>query len=43
VFEGHGIATKTELWRAKFKSSEQLGDDIEIIFEPNSQLQEIPK
>jgi diaminohydroxyphosphoribosylaminopyrimidine deaminase/5-amino-6-(5-phosphoribosylamino)uracil reductase len=43
VFEGHGIATMSELWRGKFKSSEQLGDDIEIIFEPNSQLQEIPK
>ena len=43
VFEGHGIATMSELWRGKFKSSEQLGDDLEIIFEPNSQLQEIPK
>ena len=43
VFEGHGIATMSELWRGKFKSSEQLGDDLEIVLESNSQLQETHK
>lgn len=40
IFAGHGITTMSELWRGKIKSSQQLGDDLEIIFEPKSQPQE---
>ena len=41
VFENRGIATIAQLWRGKIVSSQQLGDDLEIILEPNSALQEM--
>jgi diaminohydroxyphosphoribosylaminopyrimidine deaminase/5-amino-6-(5-phosphoribosylamino)uracil reductase len=40
VFETAGIATMTQLWRGKIMSSQQLGDDLEIILEPISTQQE---
>ena len=36
IFEGHGASTMSEMWRGKITSTQQLGDDIEIIFEPQS-------
>jgi len=35
VFEGAGIATMADLWRGHIVSTQQLGDDIEIVLEPN--------
>jgi riboflavin biosynthesis pyrimidine reductase len=35
VFEGAGIATMADLWRGHIVSTQQLGDDIEIVIEPN--------
>ena len=43
VFEGAGIATMADLWRGHIVSTQQLGDDLEIIIEPNPQLQEKKK
>ena len=40
VFEKHGISTMSQLWRGKIVASQQLGDDLEIILEPNSTHQE---
>lgn len=40
VFENSGIATMSQLWRGQIVSSQQLGDDLEIILEPNSAKQE---
>ena len=40
VFEMHGISTMSQLWRGKIVASQQLGDDLEIILEPNSTHQE---
>lgn len=40
VFEGRGIATMADLWRGCITSSQQLGDDLEIIIEPITQAQE---
>ena len=40
VFEMHGISTMSQLWRGKIVASQQLGDDLEIILEPNSIHQE---
>ena len=40
VFEKHGISTMSQLWRGKIVASQQLGDDLEIILEPNSIHQE---
>jgi diaminohydroxyphosphoribosylaminopyrimidine deaminase/5-amino-6-(5-phosphoribosylamino)uracil reductase len=43
VFEGAGIATMADLWRGHIVSTQQLGDDLEIIIESNPQLQEKKK
>jgi len=43
VFEGAGIATMADLWRGHIVSTQQLGDDLEIIIESNPQLQEQKK
>jgi len=43
VFEGKGIATMADLWRGCITSSQQLGDDLEIIIEPITQAQETTK
>ena len=43
VFEGEGIATMADLWRGHIVSTQQLGDDLEIIIESNPQLQEKKK
>ena len=43
VFEGRGIATMADLWRGCITSSQQLGDDLEIIIEPITQAQETTK
>ncbi|NBQ45936.1 MAG: bifunctional diaminohydroxyphosphoribosylaminopyrimidine deaminase/5-amino-6-(5-phosphoribosylamino)uracil reductase RibD, partial [Actinobacteria bacterium] len=40
VFENSGIATMSQLWRGQIVTSQQLGDDLEIILEPNSAKQE---
>lgn len=40
IFENHGISTMNQIWRGKIVSSQQLGEDIEIIIEPNSANQE---
>jgi hypothetical protein len=32
-----------QLWRGKIVASQQLGDDLEIILEPNSTQQETQK
>ena len=40
VFESRGISTISQLWRGKIVSTQQLGDDLEIILEPNSASQE---
>jgi diaminohydroxyphosphoribosylaminopyrimidine deaminase / 5-amino-6-(5-phosphoribosylamino)uracil reductase len=37
VFEGAGIATMADLWRGHIVSTQQLGDDIEIVIEPKTQ------
>ena len=41
VFENHGISTMSQLWRGKIISTQQLGDDLEIILEPNPAQQEM--
>ncbi|GDX33193.1 riboflavin biosynthesis protein RibD [Actinomycetes bacterium] len=43
VFEGTGITTMADLWRGRMTSSQQLGDDLEIIIEPITQVQERTK
>ncbi|MFM8853634.1 MAG: RibD family protein, partial [Acidimicrobiaceae bacterium] len=43
VFENSGISTMAQLWRRKIVSSQQLGDDLEIILERNSTQQETQK
>ena len=43
VFESRGISTMSQLWRGKVVSSQQLGDDLEIIIEPITQAQETTK
>ena len=43
VFEGAGIATMADLWRGRIVSTQQLGDDIEIIIEPNLNIKENKK
>ncbi len=43
VFENHGISTMSQLWRGRIVGSQQLGDDLEIILEPNSMRQETPQ
>jgi len=43
VFEGAGIATMADLWRGHIVSTQQLGDDLEIIIESNPQSQEKKK
>ena len=40
IFESHGISTMSQLWRGKIISTQQLGDDLEIILEPNPTHQE---
>ncbi len=40
VFEGAGIATMADLWRGRITSTQQLGDDIEIVIEPKIELAE---
>ncbi|GBL20277.1 hypothetical protein EMGBS4_03370 [Acidimicrobiaceae bacterium] len=40
VFEGAGVATMADLWRGRIASTQQLGDDIEIVIEPNTQITE---
>ncbi len=40
IFESRGISTISQLWRGKIISTQQLGDDLEIILEPNSAGQE---
>ena len=43
IFENSGISTMAQLWRGKIVASQQLGDDLEIILEPNSTKQETQK
>ena len=43
IFETGGISTMAQLWRGKIVASQQLGDDLEIILEPNSTQQETQK
>jgi diaminohydroxyphosphoribosylaminopyrimidine deaminase/5-amino-6-(5-phosphoribosylamino)uracil reductase len=43
IFENNGISTMAQLWRGKIVASQQLGDDLEIILEPNSTQQETQK
>ncbi|MFZ9807933.1 MAG: bifunctional diaminohydroxyphosphoribosylaminopyrimidine deaminase/5-amino-6-(5-phosphoribosylamino)uracil reductase RibD [Ilumatobacteraceae bacterium] len=43
IFESSGISTMAQLWRGKIVASQQLGDDLEIILEPNSTQQETQK
>jgi len=43
IFENNGISTMAQLWRGKIVASQQLGDDLEIILEPNSTHQETQK
>lgn len=39
IFEGAGVKTMADLRRGRIVSTQQLGDDIEIVFTPNSRTQ----